>query len=209
MLLTFSKKCISRRRTENITFHDHEWTHEKTLKIYILHEYCWCKNMWQEFAADINCFDDIHLFQWLPVEHFRNMTRYINELRLKLSELLGIYVQIESLRYTQIKHISIKTVESSCFFLQRSFEGVNFTLVIHIQSFADSKRCELWLSLKKGTIKGPKMFDKPRPNLCTISRNRCVVQPLRHHMKFFISLTIFSRKEPVKLRQGVYYGLTG
>ena len=67
MLLTFSKKCTSRRRAGNNTFNDHEWTHEKTLKIYILHEYCWCKNMWQEFAADINCFDDIHLFQWLPV----------------------------------------------------------------------------------------------------------------------------------------------
>ena len=102
------------------------------------------------------------------------------------------------------KHILKSNIQLFFKFVGSKFDST------YIQSFADdSKRCELWLSLKKGTIKGPKMFDKPRPNLCTISRNRCVVQPLRHHMKFFISLTIFSRKEPVKLRQGVYYGLTG
>ena len=36
------------------------------------------------------------------------MTQYINELRLKLSELLGIYAQSESLRYTQMTNIYLE-----------------------------------------------------------------------------------------------------
>ena len=76
----------------------------------------------------------------------------------------------------------------------------------YIQSFADdSKRCELWLSLKKGTIKGPKMFDTPRPNLCVLFHRTDVSPSLSFSSSSWYEILykpnyLLPKGEPVKIK---------
>ena len=65
------------------------------------------------------------------------MTQYINELRLKLSELLGIYAQFESLRLTHIYleiDLTYHLLHYTDFKWQEKSEAIVFYSIEFIQS---------------------------------------------------------------------------